>query len=262
MCNYKVVGLDLVLQTPEYLLLTGNKMVVKGRVRFFQPTEGRCNAMRNAFDQMKSQMKNQGIDYRTNRMYDFRAPLRAESNYPNNAVFGPVALQNLATMDGIRELSLTEGAGGDATSIFDAYNTNVLPVADPTANLFGAGLATQQSVASGATDYVLNDTAIGAANPLEANTTLEEIPFVLVFQKVPGENFRVTGLNWRPDPALYLSVLTGQMEVVIDEVEVDDGVEPGPETLGFEIDMSIHVAGWKSIARTPRSTRRDMKKGK
>ena len=53
-------------------------------------------------------------------------------------------------------------------------------------------------------------------------------------------------LMWRPDPALYLSVLTGQFLLRIDSLSAVDsaGVD---KTNAISLAADFHVAGWKGI---------------
>ncbi len=257
MATYKIVGVDLVAQLPEDLvILDSDTVVCKGRLRFFQPTKGRCDAMRTAFQQMMEQMKNQGINPGTNKGYDFRVLPRAPTNYPTNIAFDTVALRNNATMNGSTELAMIDNGGSDF-EVFTSHNSNVQPVINTT-NPYADGLQTQVGalqVAAGGqpTDFVLNDGEISEGNPDFADVVMEEIPFELAYDSTAR---RVTQLNWRPDPALYLSVLTGQIEIVLDEITASGGGVGTQD--GIEIDCSIHVAGWKSIVRPPKS--RSMKK--
>lgn len=257
MATYKIVGVDLVAQLPEDIPALGaDRVICKGRLRFFQPTKGRCDAMRTAFQQMMEQMKNQGINPGTNKGYDFRVLPRAASNYPTNTVFDTVALRNNATMNGITALAMIDNGGSDF-EVFSNHNSNVQPVINST-NPYADGLQTQVGVlqaAAGITpsDFVLNDGEISEGNPDFADLVMEEIPFELAYDSTAR---RVAQVQWRPDPALYLSVLTGQIEIVLDEITAAGATAPALD--GIEIDCSIHVAGWKSIVRAPKS--RSMKK--
>lgn len=254
MANYKIVGFDIVAQLPEDVpTFDSDRVMCKGRLRFFQPTKGRCDAMRTAYKQMRQQMKDQGVDPSDNLGYDFRVLPRSESNYASNLVFDTVALRNNSTLDGVTPLAMIDNGGTDF-EIFASHNANVQPVINTT-NPYANGLRTQVGrlqAASGITpsDFVLNDGEISEGNPNFADVVMEEIPFELAYDSTAR---RVTQFNWRPDPALYLSVLTGQVEVVLDEISAL-GASGGLENDAIEIDISIHVAGWKSIVHLPRTS--------
>lgn len=247
MQNYKMVGIDLVAQLPEDLPgIDADRVVCKGRIRYMQPTKGRCDAMRTAYYQLREEMKSRGIDPKDNKGYDFRVLPRAASNYPSNAVFDTVALTNNSTLDGVTALAMTDNAS-PSFEVFESHNANVRPqITAGTAN-FAEGLRTQIGTIVTPTDFVLNDGEISEGNPNYADTAFEEIPFELAYDSTAR---RVTQWNWRPDPALYVSVLTGQVEIVLDEITAaGNAVGDFP---GIEIDCSIHIAGWKSIVYTPK----------
>ena len=251
MQTYKMVGIDMVAQLPEdSSLLDADRVVCKGRIRYMQPTKGRCDAMRTAYQQLREQMKGRGIDPKDNKGFDFRVLPRAPSNYASNATFDTVALTNNSTMDGVTALAMTDNVNSQF-EVFDSHNANVRPtITTGTAN-FAEGLRTQIGTITTPTDFVLNDGEISEGNPNFADTQFEEIPFELAYDSTAR---RVTQWNWRPDPALYVSVLTGQVEIVLDEISAQGAVLP--DLPGIEIDCSIHIAGWKSIVRAPRRRRK------
>lgn len=252
MANYKIVGVDLVVQLPETTAgLDADRVVMKGRLRYFQPTKGRCDAMRTAYQQLREEMKSRGIDPKDNKGYDFRVLPRAESNYASNIGYDTEALTNNSTLNGVTALAMTDNTAAQF-EVFDSHNLNVRPQITAGTATFAEGLQTQIGTVVGATDFVLNDGEISEGNPNFADTAMEEIPFELAYDSTAR---RVTQFNWRPDPALYLSVLTGQMEIVIDECTADGASLPDQD--GYEIDCAIHVAGWKSIVpELPKFNRR------
>ena len=263
MSTYKWVGADLVLQLPEGLGLVGTtdstQVAVKGRMRYFAPTKARCDALRDAFKQFMTQAKVQGVDPRKNRRFDFRVLPRGLSNYPTNLDSGsPVSpnnepIYNLTTLNGSDELCMIEGS--TVNEVFTKYNENVKPVSLNPTGVFTDGLETQLSAGGTQTDFVLQEGLIQSGNSNLADVIMEEIPFLLTFN--PASE-RAVQLNWRPDPALDVSVLGGFVEIVIDEVEADGATGPGAVE-GIEMDISMHWAGWKSIIRAPR-TRQSKKK--
>ena len=247
MQNFKMVGIDLVAQLPDSITIGADRVICKGRLRYFQPTKGRCDALRTAYQQVMSQMRDRGIDPRDNRGYDFRVLPRGVSNYTTNIAYDTVALTNNSTLNGTKELAMTDNTAAPF-EVFDSHNANVRPqITSGTAD-FAEGLQTQIGTIVTATDFVLNDGEISEGNPNFADTDMEEIPFELAYDSTAR---RVTQFNWRPDPALYLSVLTGQVEIVLDEITAA-GQGTG-ELPGIEIDCSIHIAGWKSILKRPTS---------
>lgn len=251
MCNYKIVGIDLVAQLPELVpTLESDRVICKGRLRYMQLTKGRCDAMRTAYQQLRSEMKTRGIDPKDNKGYDFRVPLRAESNYPTNVLFDTVSLTNLAAF-GATPLSMIDNVIVGA-EVFGSHNAGVLPtIASQT---FSTGLFVSGESPN---DFVANEGIISQGNPNYADVEMEEIPFELAYDSTAR---RVTQFNWRPDPALYLSIMTGQIEIVLDEISAAGAT--GTNIPGIEIDCSIHVAGWKSFVRPPSSRSRSSKKMK
>ena len=247
-CYYKLVGIDAVIQSPEDadLGIEGTSGIVKGRFRYFLPTRGRCEAYRQAFKQMMEQMKGRGINPRMNTQYDFRTLPRNITNYGLNAFFSP--LKNLATLDGQTVLALTANTA-TGTEVFDSYNENIQDKNLGTPD-FSSGLNTQISTLITPTDFVLNEGNIYSGNEMIADTTLEEIPFSIAYSYEEGM-FNSQQLNWRPDPALYIAIMCGQVEIVLDEIEAT-GVNPLLAD-GVELDFSFHVAGWKSIMGNPDS---------
>ena len=254
MNTYKWVGADLILQLPENINIGGDdstNVSVKGRMRFFQPTRGRCSALRDAYKQFREMAKSQGVDPTQNKLFDFRVVPRSLANYPLNTTYDPV--YNVTTLNGSDALSMTDGAAG--TTVFDTHNENVRPRASSVvAGTFSTGLETWQLGSQ--TDFVLQEGLIQSGNTDEADVEMEEIPFVLTFDGVAKRTY---SLQWRPDPALYVSVLGGFVEIVMDEIKAD-GASGNPINIdGFEMDISMHWAGWKSIIRAP--SRRNWRRG-
>ncbi len=233
---HKVVGIDIGLDTVG---LVGGGQVV-GRLRYFAPTKGRCEAFRAAFKAMKEQMKTQGVSTSTNPMYDFRAPL----NGFTHAATDP--FPNRATLDGTNGLALFN-TGNPGASIFDVHNKNVRPTFTGAAgDLYSPGFDTLLQTAGG-TDFVLNDAIPYSGNRNEASTEFEEIPFQLTW--TPDTTDLVANFQWRPDPALFLAVLCGQFSVYIEEVNVDGGAT------ALNLNVAVMVSGWKSIMGDPSKRR-------
>lgn len=261
MQSYKWVGADLVVQLPENINPTGTestRVTVKGRMRYFAPTKGRCQALRDAYKQLRTQARVQGIDLSKNRQFDFRVLPRPLDQYPRNVDSGGAApeinnedILNTTTLNGTNELCMVEGSA--EVSVFEQYNLSVRP--NETSAVFNPGLQTQAQAGVVQTDFVLNEGLIQGGNPNIADILFEEVPFELSYDL---ENYRTYTLQWRPDPALYVSVLGGFVEIVIDEMRAQ-GASGGAIPLnGVEMDVAMHWAGWKSIVNPPRS--RSMKK--
>ena len=241
---HKVVGLDMTIDTVG--TLGGGQLT--GYIRYYAPTRGRCAAFRGAFKAMKEQMSNQGVTTRTNPLYDFRAPLNEFSHA--SGVF-----PNRATLDGVEGLALYNSTTPGA-SIFDVHNRSVQPqYTGTTGDLFPAGFDTllANKDEGNSTDFVLNDEIPFTGNRDAASLEYEEIPFMLTW--TPDSTDLAISWQWRPDPALYLAVLCGQMSIVIEELNVDGGAS------AITLNVAVMVSGWKSIMGDP-SRKRSSKKSK
>ncbi len=231
---HKVVGIDMTLDTVG----TVGGGQITGFFRYYSPTRGRCAAFRGAFKAMKEQMANQGVNTRTNPLYDFRAPINAQT--ADSGVF-----PNRATLDGRTGLALYNQTDPGA-SIFGVHNESVRPQYTGTAGeLFPQGFDTllANEDEGNATDFVLNDVIPFSGNRDTASTEYEEIPFMLSW--TPDSSDLAINWNWRPDPALFLAVLCGQLQCVIEEVNVDGGASV------LNLNVAIMVSGWKSIMGDP-----------
>ncbi len=241
---HKVVGLDMTIDTVG--TLGGGQLT--GYIRYYAPTRGRCAAFRGAFKAMKEQMSNQGVITRTNPLYDFRAPL-------NEFAHASGVFPNQATLDGKTGLALNNTTA-DGASIFGVHNRSVQPQFTGTAGeLFPDGFDTllANEDEGNATDFVLNDEIPFTGNRDAASLEYEEIPFMLTW--TPDSTDLAISWQWRPDPALYLAVLSGQMSIVIEELNVDGGAS------AITLNVAVMVSGWKSIMGDP-SRKRSSKKSK
>ncbi len=233
---FKCVGIDMNLDTTG--IVGGGQ--VSGSIRYFAPTQGRCAAVRSSFAAMANQMKMQGVSMRDNHMYDFRAPLT------NTAGF-----RNRATLDGVNGLALSNPANPGA-SIFGVHNRSQQPQYTGTVgDQFQPGFDTLLQSSAG-TDFVLNDTILYEANANVASEELETIPFMMSW--TPDSTDIAVQFEWRPDPALYLAVLCGQFQVIVEEVNLNEGAP------SLNINVAVHVAGWKSIMGDPGKKKRRSKK--
>ena len=236
---HKCVGIDMTLDAVG--TLGGGQ--ITGYIRYYAPTRGRCEAFRGAFKAMKEQMKNQGVDTQTNPLYDFKAPL-------NEFVHLSGAMENQATLDGATGLALYNLAV-PGSSIFDVHNRNVQPTYTAAAgDMFQPGFNTLLQSSSG-TDFVINDTVPFTGDRNSASTEYESIPFMLSW--TPDTTDIAVQWNWRPDPALFLAILCGQMSVVCEEVNLDGGAG------AINLNVAVMVSGWKSIMGDPSKARRSRK---
>lgn len=237
---HKVVGIDITVDKTQIVGSTRGGQI-SGFIQYYAPTKGRCEAVRGAFQAMKTVMENQGISMSANRMYDFKAPINDNPHLSG-------AYPNRATLDGVNGLALFN-VGTPSASIFNVHNESVRPSQGgvPT-DLYSSGFATLQNPAGG-TDFVLNDVQAYSGNRDGASTEYETIPFQVTFDPDSGT---VTTFQWRPDPALFLAVLCGQMTVVVNNIDID-GTPTPPSNL--DLNVSVMVSGWKSIMSKPKSRR-------
>ncbi len=243
---FKVVGIDMTLTTDG----TEGGGQISGYVRYYAPTKGRCAAYRSAFDAMRNAMKMQGINFRDNAQYDFRVGFNGEGR-----ILGQDStILNQATLDSTSPLDLYNPSDR-SVSVFDVHNEGVQAVTDPslTGSLFGAGFNTL-GVQSTPTDFVLNDGLMYTGNSDTASTQWENIPFMLSW--TPDTTDIAVQWNWRPAPALYLAVMTGQLQLYIEEVNLDGDAD------GVEINTAVMVAGWKSIMGDPSKKKKRSSRGR
>ena len=237
----KCVGMDLNISENGG---SGGGVSVSGELRYFAPTRGRCEAFKHAFKAVRTAMKTQGINMRGNQNYDFRCSMFDLADYENGSDF-----INAATYDGTNELALVSST--TSNGVFNVWNANVQPAqtATPTFSK-GFGVAGNTDMGD-ATDFVLNEGELweGTTAPV-AYGTPESIPFQIIWEPGSTNNFATGTFQFRPDPALYIAIMTGQVELVIDEIEYHDGADQ------VKIELAVYVAGWKSIMGNPDRRRR------
>ena len=258
---FKIVGIDMVItsDSPEVGLS------VLGECRYYAPTRGRVLAFRDAYQAVRRAMTLKGINPTSNINYDFRPTLTPPSNYDNGALFkNNASIQFSYSQEAWVPLCIDDNPGYQ--TIFDIWNAQQEPrqglQGDP---IFSTGYDIQlggemfrtTGVSTGTDivvnpDYVLNEGMYLQTATNFASDEFEFIPFALTNSN-DGETADVQ-LNWRPDPALYLSVLFGQFDVVVGEATASGAGNPI-----YDIDMAIHIAGWKSIMS---DKKRRSKKGK
>lgn len=224
---FKVVGIDCNMSTVG--TLGGGQ--VTGYLRYYAPTKGRCAAYRNAFKATKNMFKTQGIEMDTST-YDFRCSFTDQN--------GGVVLPNHSTLDGSTGLALYHTTDAKA-SVFDVYNASVSPrlAIGSTVLPSSTGFDTIINEGATATDFVLNNANLYSGNPDYASLNWEYIPFTLTW--TPDTTDMVTVWQWRPDPALYLSVMTGMFQIYIEEVNLDGGAST------VELNFAFMTSGWSSI---------------
>lgn len=243
---FKVVGIDMAVR-PIAGAATLEPLTFAGNIEYYAPTRGRCEAIKLAYNAIRNGMKLQGIKPHNNRHYDCRIPITAPAGCVNGASF-----LNMATIDGTSELTLDESASAVNDEVFTVYNKGIQPQQTTTVDFAtGYGLP---GAAGTTTDYVLNEGEFyeGSLAHL-AELTKESIPFQLSYGQDTTTNTSATvDMEWRPDPALYLAVLTGQLVVKLIDAETQGD---------YRIDLAVHVSGWKSILGDHKRKRRS-KKGK
>ncbi len=184
---------------------------------------------------------------RDNKLYDFRTPLNQSTT---SATF-----KNLATLDGTTPLCLNNTAD-EGGSVFGVHNRSQQPQYEGTAgDLFQPGFNTLLQDAATGTDFIINDDIPYTGDHNFASTEYESIPFMVSW--TPDTTDIATMFEWRPDPALYLAVLCGQLQLVVEEVELDGDPDPAP---AVELHVATYVSGWKSIMGNPDKKRRSSKK--
>jgi len=246
---FKLVGIDLAIRPNVPSPLGGDGGTINGYIRYYSPTRGRCAAFRGAFKAMADQMKMQGISMRENQGYDFRVALSNTAAGPN--------LRNQASLDGTNGLSLYS-PGVPGASIFEVHNSSVKPNQLDSAvgvDQFSEGYDTVLQSGAGKTDFVLNDQVMFTYNEDFASTEYQEIPFQMVYS-YGNTNTSTINFQWRPDPALYVAVMTGNLEIVVNDMDLS-----GSAT-ALILESTFYVAGWKSIMGSPDKKKKSGRRSK
>ncbi len=243
---FKVAGIDIGMIVGPTSGTQNLAATVAGKLRYYAPTRGRCEAYRDAFKTMAEAMKGQGISMRDNMFYDFRVPLRDSSNYANAVPFA-----NGATFNGVEELAMN---GAAPLGVFQVHNESVQPV--QTSATFSDGFGVYGSAGN---EWVLNQNQQGfQGNHMIADDEFEEIPFQLSLDTSTTQaNASTLTWQWRPDPALYLAVMAGQFEFQIENCEIEGS--SGPKV---SLEVTYSIAGWKSIMGNPDKKRRSRRPSK
>jgi len=255
MSNYKVVGIDMSFgPITNAGPLTAS---MSGYVKYYAPTKGRVEACKAAYKSVRRMMKLSGVDPSHAITYDFRPLIADPASFVNGSDIGNQA----SIEDNGLATCLANGPG--SSNVFGIYNQGIIPrqtvgVATPFEEGFDIGLRTNADSA----DWTLNEKVfLQALTEPTASESLEFIPFELTYSSADTTNQIATSDNmeWRPDPALYLSVLTGQLIIEIEDSAAID--ENGDDAMDeTELEVAVHVAGWKSFLGSDKKRR--SKRGK
>ncbi len=247
---FKLVGIDMNLTAVG----TQGGGQVSGFIRYFAPTKGRCAAYRGAFEAMRTAMHLQGINMRDNEMYDFRVGFNGQGEASSLGA----TITSQATLTGNQALNLVEG-DKSTPSVFSVHNAGVIPTVAgiSSSDLFQSGFNTM-GVQTTPTDFVLNDGPLWSGSSETASEEWESIPFMMSW--TPDTTDIATQFQFRPDPALYLAIMTGQLQLYIEEINLDGGAG------SLELTSAVQISGWKSIMGNPdkkkRSSRRKSSHGR
>ncbi len=249
MSYFKVVGIDMAI--------VGSAGTLTGRLKYYAPTKGRVEALKQAWHATRDMLKLNGVKYWNNLNYDFRPIMTDPSNYTIGNAEGSDFL-NQASLEAVGgvpgPLCLTDGPAGYKT-VFDTYNEGIQP-AQSAAIDFSSGFNVIEVGTAG--DMVLNEGEYLASWVPDAQVLPEVIPWSLSVDYTDDgstTDFIASTWNWRPDPALYLAVLTGQIEL---ECLGSSASAEG----NMDLSISIMVSGWKSIMGSDKKRRRSTKGGK
>lgn len=239
--NYlKIVGIDMTIDAGNFLDQAAPGGIISGNLLFFQPTRGRCAAYRNAYRAVTAAMRDQGINYRADDLYDFRCAFTTPSlNFVED-------FPNVATLDGTNPLVFNgSNKPDDSDNIFRVHNSNIAPASSLQTQPIPFGLYGNTS------DFRLNEAQPYSGNEMAAHETPESIPFTAAYDATTEEF--VVQFDWRPDPALYVAVMGGLFFISVDSVILN-------EDESLECNFAFHVSGWKSIMGSPDKKKRSSKK--
>jgi len=258
MTSVKLVGMDFTIL--PVLNADPFEVAISGTVEYYAPTQGRVAALKGAYQSVRRMMKISGVNPKDNINYDFRPPISDPAGYENGADF----LNQAAIDDSADPTCLANGPG--THNVFGVYNQQIGPRFALAANPgFEAGFDIGLRTTVLGADWVLNDGAYLQSSIPTAIEERESIPFAVSYSNTGGEAAPagaepdiVTNWNWRPDPALYLAILTGQLHIDCQSVVVG-GPTPEPEDEVI-LACAFHVAGWKSILSSNKKKRRRSRK--
>ncbi len=262
MSSFKVVGIDMTIG--PVLGASSLTASMSGQVQYYQPTKGRVEACQMAYDSVRRMMKLSGVKPHNAINYDFRPIIRDPADFENeDDIF------NVASIEDNGLASCLASGPALSSNIFGIWNQGIQPRHTLGINQWnpeeGFAIGLRSNVASA--DWTLNEGVyLQAVSAPTADETLESIPFELSYSPpdtVGGINMNANAVEfeWRPDPALYLSVLTGQLIIDIESFTAvnDEGVADPDDA---QLDIAVHVAGWKSILGSNKKRRRSKRKAK
>lgn len=243
MQSFKVVGIDM--SFGPIVNASGITASMSGQIQYYTPTKGRVEALKMAYKAVRRMMKLSGVDPKDAITYDFRPLIRDPADFENGA---DIANQASIEDNGLATC-LAFGPAG-SSNVFDTYNIGIQPqqtVGSVAAFPVGFDIGLRSNVPS--QNWVLNQKVLlsSETDPL-ASDDVESIPFELSCTAADANVSLATSndFQWRPDPALYLSILTGQLIVHIEESAAEDSAG-APSMNSTQLDIAVHVAGWKSI---------------
>jgi len=259
MSSFKVVGVDMAFG--PVVGASGISCSMSGQLKYFAPTEGRVKALKNAYTTVRRMMKLSGVLPKDAITYDFRPIIQDPADFENG---GDIGNQASIEDNGLATCLISGPAA--SSNVFGIYNQGIVPrqsVGTVASFEEGFDIGLRTNVASA--DWTLNEKVFLASSIPNASEEYEVIPFELSYTSSdhsvgPGAGPSTSATwNWRPDPALYLSVLTGQIVIHIEESNALDaaGVPSMDDT---QLDVAVHVAGWKSILGSNKKSRRSRKK--
>lgn len=251
--TFKTVGIDIGLDLSD---TTGNDpsaVHVQGKLLYYAPSRGRVLALREAYKAIRHAQNLAGVDVRSNKNYDFR-PLIA-SGLSNASSFKNQA--SIEILSGSPTPLYIKDQSASTTGIFENWNNNVSNQQTGTPSFSPGWNIMQQAVPQ---DYVLNEgTYLEAGGRLYANEDYEEIPFQIASD--PEDGTATATFQFRPDPALYISVLTGQFVLSIEDCTFSSVDDPSATPV-LKMTISVYVAGWKSIMSDKKRFTRKSKRSK
>lgn len=256
MAYYKVVGIDISIEDYSPSPGSGGDFgFADGNLNYYAPTKGRCEALKSAYHAVRRAMKLKGIDPSKNINYDFRPILTNPVNYVST--IAPVWPDPSPTSDGFKNIATLEidPAGGvfplcihdppaGASGVFQIWNAGLEPTMGGGAPNFNEGFNIFETSVN--QDFVINEDEYLETLAGYAKERMESIPFAVAWGAKDGTPTSADSLwaetwSWKPDPALYLAVLCGQIECVVDNVMTDDTAQE------VQLNFAFHVSGWKGI---------------
>ncbi len=240
---FKAVGIDMTIDPSVSTDEEKYGCTVSGRLLYFAPTAGRCSAMREGWEATKRALKLQGINYRSNKNYDWR-PL-ITSGLSNAADFKNAA--SLEVVSGTPQPLYIYDQSETTLGIFENWNNSVSNQNVGTPE-FSVGWNIMQNTVQ--QDYVLQEGQyLKAGGRKLASEEYEQIPFQLSYNSDSG--ITSSTFQWRPDPMLYQAILSGQIILQVDNA-VFDAVEDTQSPV-VTLRTAVYVSGWKSLMGRRRS---------